>query len=247
MRHARERNVRWWFALACVCAWPAHAQVSGSVGVVSEYRYRGVSLSDDKPALQGSIAYDATKGAYFGLFASTIEYEGVGGFQLIPYAGYARRDKHGNSWDVGLRAVHFTQGSEGDYLEAHVGVALRHVALRLHFAPEYFGDGPNWYAQADGSVPIRERFRWLWHVGVTRGSGDRFEVPDYDYHGYYTPYYVREERTHVDLRTGFSLTTRACDVSLTWHHLDGDDTIAYPAPFRARDRSGWVLGCVHRW
>ena len=61
MREAREptspttpmrvRRVAWRAARR-----PVHAQVSGSVGVVSDYRYRGYSLSDGDPAVQASVA-----------------------------------------------------------------------------------------------------------------------------------------------------------------------------------------------
>jgi uncharacterized protein (TIGR02001 family) len=264
VREARERKTR---RLRCVfaawalcCAWSAQAQVSGSVGVVSDYRYRGYSLSDGDPALQASLSYDWASGAYAGVFASSTQYAGNSGVQAIPYVGYARRDAQGRSWDVGLRYTHFTADSQADYAEAHVGLALRRAALRLHYAPDYFGQVSNWYFEVDGSLPLGERVRWLWHAGVSRSgdsSGDANEPtyvpPSYSSGGYraqhaaYAPDPAHEDRTHVDVRTGFALTTRVCDVQLTWQHVDGNDTGAYAAPFDPRDRAGWVLGCVHRW
>ena len=261
MRDARERKSR---RLRCVlaafaacCAWPAHAQVSGSVGVVSDYRYRGYSLSAGDPAVQASIAYDWARGAYAGVFASSADTAGDTGAQLIPYVGYARRDKQGRSWDFGLRYSHFTADSEANYVEAHVGVALRRAAFRVHYAPDYFGQVSNWYLEADGSLPLGERIRWLWHAGVAR-SGETAEraylpPPSYPIPGYnaqyaaYVPEASSEDRTRLDIRTGFALTTRICDVQLTWQHVDGDDATPYAAPYDARDRAGWVLGCVHRW
>jgi hypothetical protein len=242
--------------LVACCAWPVHAQVSGSVGVVSDYRYRGYSLSAGDPAVQASVAYDWASGAYAGVFASSADYAGDTGVQLIPYAGYARRDKQGRSWDVGVRYSHFTADTEANYVEAHVGVALRRAAFRVHYAPDYLGQVSNWYFEADGSVPLGERVRWLWHAGYAR-SGESNELPyaapSYPNPGYYARYaaYVpvveHEDRTRLDLRTGFALTTRVCDVQLTWQHVDGDDATAYAAPYDSRDRVGWVLGCVHRW
>src|SRR5215470_11326006 len=48
----------------------AHAQISASVAAVSDYRFRGISQSDRKPALQGSVAYDHPSGLFAGLFVS---------------------------------------------------------------------------------------------------------------------------------------------------------------------------------
>ena len=261
MRDARERTCRKlrcaFAALALACAGTAHAQVSGSLGVVSDYRYRGYSLSDGDPALQGSIAYDWTNGAYAGVFASTADYGGDSGVQLVPYVGYARRDAHGRSWDVGVRQSLFTVDSSADYFEAHVGVAWRRVAFRVHYAPDYFGAVSNWYVEADGSLPLGERVRWLWHAGYARSGAaddtDPAPPPHYDPYGHrvqyaaYVPDATREDRTRLDVRTGFSLATKLCDVQLTWQHVDGDGASYYAAPYDARDRIGWVLGCVHRW
>ncbi len=263
MREARERKTRRlrcaFAALALCCAWSAHAQVSGSVGVVSDYRYRAYSLSASDPAVQASVAYDWASGAYAGMFASSTKYAGASGVQGIPYVGYARRDKQGRSWDLGLRYSHFSAETQASYLEAHVGVALRHAAFRAHYAPDYFGQVSNWYFEADGSVPLGARIRWLWHAGVSRSgeSNERAYVPrSYPataygaQHATYAPYgpeAANDDRTRVDVRTGLALTTRACDVQLTWQHVDGEDATAYAAPFDPGDRAGWVLGCVHRW
>lgn len=260
MRDARERKTRRlrcvFAALAACCAFSAHAQVSGSVGVVSDYRYRGYSLSEGDPAVQASVAYDWANGAYAGVFASSTRYAGDSGVQGIPYVGYARRDKQGRSWDIGVRYSYFSADTQANYAEAHVGVALRHVAFRLHYAPDYFGQVSNWYLEADGSAPLGERVRWLWHAGVARSgkaTNHAYVPPAYPTAGYraqhaaYVPDATSDDRTRIDLRTGFSLTTRVCDVQLTWQHVDGDDAMAYAAPYDAGDRAGWVLGCVHRW
>lgn len=231
----------------------AHAQVSGSVGAVSDYRYRGYSLSDGDPAVQGSIAYDAANGAYGGLFASSTRYAGDNGVQWVPYAGFARRDAKGRSWDAGVRWSHFDADDSYDYAELHVGVALRRVALRVHYAPDYFGQVSNLYFEVDGSVPFGSRVRGVWHAGVARSGARQAYVyvsaPDPDPgdygHGYYE--YRTSDRTHVDVRAGVAITTRACDVQLTWQHVDDGASAPYATPWNPRDRAGWVVGCVKRW
>lgn len=173
-------------AACCACAWTASAcaQVSGSVGVVSDYRYRGQSLSDGDPAVQASVGYDAASGAYAGLFGSTTRQAGDAGSQWIPYAGFARRDRQGRSWDIGMRYVHFTRegpayGDDYDYAEAHAGVAFQRVTVRLHYAPEYYGVTDNAYLEADFAWPVGERVRLLLHGGVSRAGTPRRTAPSY--------------------------------------------------------------------
>src|SRR5574338_1631076 len=82
----------------------AWAQLSGSLGIVSDYRYRGVSLSDGKPAAQFGVAYDGAGGWYAGAFASTADFgrPARADVQWLPYAGYADSLFPGLAWDVGL-------------------------------------------------------------------------------------------------------------------------------------------------
>ena len=266
MRHAgKERQRRQWtrraIVAACALAFAslAQAQVSGSVGVVSDYRYRGHSLSDGDPALQASVGYDAQGGLYGGLFASSVRYAGDTGAQFVPYVGFARRDAKGRSWDVGVRWSHFTIDDAFDYGEVHAGVTLRRVALRLHYAPDYVGQVSNLYAEADGSVRLGERARALWHVGVSHsGSAERVayvQDPDpYPPPGNPGGGYANgrggaqgSDRTRVDLRAGVAFDTRVCDVQLTWQYVDDGNASAYAAPWDPTDRAGWVLGCVKHW
>jgi len=209
---------------------PACAQVSGSLGVVSDYRYRGYSLSNDEPALQGDIEWAATDGFYAGLFVSTVrDPHGANGALWIPYAGFARRDSRGHSWDVGVRWSHFDAASGYDYPEVHVGVAFRRVTLRAHYAHDYFGGAPGVYVEVDGGIPFADRWQVLLHAGAAHdvengGAGTRYDV-----------------------RAGFSLATRVCDVSLSWQGTRGETGYPYDPPWDPYDRGGWVLGCVHHW
>ena len=67
--------------LALAAALPAFADepapadpLSFNIGGVTEYRYRGISQSRLKPALQGGIDYAAANGFYVGTWASTIKW-----------------------------------------------------------------------------------------------------------------------------------------------------------------------------
>lgn len=63
-----------------------------NAGVVSEYRYRGISQSRLQPALQGGVDYTDKSGFYVGAWASTIKWiKDAGGsapLELDLYGGY---------------------------------------------------------------------------------------------------------------------------------------------------------------
>jgi uncharacterized protein (TIGR02001 family) len=85
---------------------PAPADpLSFNVGAVSEYRYRGISQSRLKPALQGGIDYAAPNGFYVGTWASTIKWiKDAGGdanVEVDLYGGYKTEVAKGLTLDVG--------------------------------------------------------------------------------------------------------------------------------------------------
>ena len=73
---------------------PAPAStLSYNIGVVTDYRYRGISQSRSKPALQGGIDYTDKSGFYVGAWGSTINWikdsgASDGSMELDIYGGY---------------------------------------------------------------------------------------------------------------------------------------------------------------
>ena len=68
-----------------------HVTISGGVAGVTQYRFRGVELSDEKPALQAWVEVTHEGGVYAGAWASSIDGFGeIGGsnVELDLYAGY---------------------------------------------------------------------------------------------------------------------------------------------------------------
>lgn len=84
---------------------PAPDPLSFNVGAVSEYRYRGISQTRLKPALQGGVDYAAPNGFYVGAWASTIKWiKDAGGDAKVEvdlYGGYKTEVAKGLTLDVG--------------------------------------------------------------------------------------------------------------------------------------------------
>ena len=81
--------------------------LSYNVGVVSDYRFRGISQSRLKPALQGGIDFAHSSGFYLGFWGSTIRIledipGGKGPVELDFYGGYKGKVNDDFSYDVGL-------------------------------------------------------------------------------------------------------------------------------------------------
>jgi uncharacterized protein (TIGR02001 family) len=70
----------------------AAADLSGATGVVSDYRYRGISLSRGRPAVQGSLTVEDDSGLYAQLWASTLERPGDPTSSEVDFTGGYEKD-----------------------------------------------------------------------------------------------------------------------------------------------------------
>lgn len=83
----------------------SYADVAFNAGLVSDYRYRGISQSRLKPALQGGIDF-SSGGFYLGTWASTIKWiKDAGGdadVEIDVYGGYKGQLTNELAYDVGV-------------------------------------------------------------------------------------------------------------------------------------------------
>ncbi len=145
--------------LALSTALPAFAQeapdpLSFNVGVVSEYRYRGISQTRLKPALQGGLDYAAPNGFYVGAWASTIKWiKDAGGdaqAEVDLYGGYKAEVAKGLTMDVGLLQYYYPSNKlnpSANTLEVYGALSYGPVTAKYsHSTTNLFG-----FADSKGS------------------------------------------------------------------------------------------------
>jgi uncharacterized protein (TIGR02001 family) len=225
---AARRALAW---ALCVGLGAVQAQgfVSGSVGAVSDYRWRGYSLSDRRPAVQATAVFDHPSGGYAGLFLSSVRFgaEAKAGVQAIGYAGFAERLANGLSWDAGAAYSAFSSPSGYDFADFHVGLAHVDWSVRLSYAPRYFGRPYSaTYAELNLTPGSEHALVPLLHVGLLRSS---------------VPPYLGPQQVW-DGRIGVAYSIDLFTVELSW----GTASRARTTASGDYDRSAWVLR-VTRW
>jgi len=222
--------------LVVLFAVQARAQMTGSATLVSDYRFRGASLSDDRPAAQLAFDYDwAASGWYAGGLMSNVRVDARHAVQLLAYAGYAHRVLQDFSWEAGVRYARFTGHEAYAYAEAYAGFAYRQLVGRLYYAPNYFNAGyPAWYAELNDSHALSGKWYVFAHAGYLRRSGD---VADY-----------HVSRFRSDVRVGVGLNLAPCNVQLSWTTTHGasDAVLGYPSA-AGTTRNAWVLSVSYEW
>ncbi len=207
----------------------AQAQLGASLAVDSDYRFRGVSLSESGPTARASFNYDAANGCYGGASATRVELaHGDRYAQLLGYAGCAVPAGIGKHLEAGAAFLHFTGDSSYDFAEGYVGVLAERWGARIHFAPDYFGRHVSTaYAELDLHTLLDEHWRLFGHVGAivrVGGSGDG------------------ESRSRADLRIGAGWVWRGLDLQFSW--LAASRGGPYPAVYD-KGRSAWVAGASY--
>jgi uncharacterized protein (TIGR02001 family) len=200
--------------------------VGGSIVAESDYRYRGVSLNGEDPSLRVSLAYDHPGGWYAGASLARVELEpGTKRAATTAYAGYARRNAAGWTWESGATLSHFRGDAGRDDAEVFGGLIGEGWSARLYFAPHYFGRGVRtMYAELNAARPLAPAWHAFAHLGaLARLAGD---AP------------AGSDRLRYDARAGLGLRMADWDVQLAWVTSSRGGT--YPVAYEQR-RSTVVL------
>jgi uncharacterized protein (TIGR02001 family) len=188
-------------ATSAVVATPAFAQdeeagtvtVTGSVTLVSDYRFRGVGLSGGDIAIQGGVTLNHESGLYVGTWASSLEDTPVyGEVEVDVFAGWAGDISEGLGADVGVTYYAYPSKDPGagpsdvwevyGKLKPSIGPLGLTLGAFYSWDQDSLGGGDNLYLSADASLGVPNTPITLTaHAGYTDGfltytaDGDAFD------------------------------------------------------------------------
>jgi uncharacterized protein (TIGR02001 family) len=138
---------------------PSDFDVTATITAVSDYRFRGLSLSDRDPALQGSVEVSHSSGFYVGTWGSTIKGTSAD-VEVDLYGGW--RGKAGAiDLDAGAVAYVYPGSSDFNYVEmlASTATTIGPAQLKLGaaYAPSQSNiggaDNVYFYGEASAGIP----------------------------------------------------------------------------------------------
>lgn len=151
--------------------------ISGSATVVSDYRFRGFSQSNEKAAIQGGITVSHDSGLYVGTWGSSIGF--ANGTEIDLFAGYARELGSGIKADVGVTSYFYPGGGSGTniwepYFSLSGDVGPASVKAGVAWAPggqTALGDNSAVYVYSDVGVGIANTPLTLkGHIGYSKSD-----------------------------------------------------------------------------
>lgn len=163
---------------------------TGNVGLFSQYVFRGISQTNEDPALQGGFDYSHESGFYVGTWASNISWltdsTAVTGYksssvELDVYGGYRGAiGETGIGYDIGL-LQYIYPGSrnpgavKADTLEAYAAVSWSFLSAKYSYSlGDTFGvnnSSGTWYLDLAANYPITEALTLNLHYGIQEFSG----------------------------------------------------------------------------
>lgn len=164
--------------LAAGVSAPAFADVSGNIGVFSEYMFRGVAQSTGA-AVQGGLDYTNSSGLYAGLWGSNVNSTAGGAVEasseLDLYGGFIV--KAGDlAIDIGAIGYIYTEDKEDssassanvDFVEGYLGLAFGPLAIKGYYTPDALGTGEEQiYTTATATVAMNDSTSVFVQAGYT--------------------------------------------------------------------------------
>ena len=151
--------------------------ISANVALVSDYRFRGISQTNKKPAFQGGCDLAHASGIYLGNWNSNIDSAFFAGSNLEMdfYGGY-KGAFDAFSYDVGLLYYSYPGSSPKiDNTELYVGGGWGPVSVKYSYAlSDFFGlpdsDG-SWYLDTKLAYPLTKELTLIARVGYQSLKG----------------------------------------------------------------------------
>jgi uncharacterized protein (TIGR02001 family) len=175
----------------------AASPFSFNVGVVTDYRFRGISQSRLRPALQGGVDWAHSSGFYLGFWGSTIRIledipGGKGPVELDFYGGYKGKINDTFSYDVGLLRYQYPRNNfptTVNTTELYGAVSFGPATLKYSHSlgKETFGV-PNsrgtGYLEAAATFDLGQGFALTPHIGYQRFRGSNAGVSNDSFASY---------------------------------------------------------------
>ena len=185
-------------------------EVSGNVAVTSDYVFRGVSQTQEDPALSAGV--DLTYGAFYaGGWASNVDFGDDADAEIDLYGGW-RSEVSGWALDLGGVAYLYTgqpDGADYDYVElkaaASRAVGPATVGAAVYWSPDFFGAAEDEATYVEANASVAPADRWT----VSGAVGRQFVSSDLDY-------------TTWNLGAAYALTD-ALTLDLRYHDTDQHD------------------------
>ncbi len=120
---------------AVLASGAASADLTGNIGVASNYIWRGYTQSNDQAAVSGGLDYSHDSGFYAGTWVSNVDFSGgagAGEYELDFYAGYGG-EAGGFGYDLGVATYQYPINPNTSFTELYVSGTYSVVTVGVNY------------------------------------------------------------------------------------------------------------------
>jgi uncharacterized protein (TIGR02001 family) len=187
-------------------------EISANVALTSDYRFRGISQSNEDIAIQGGFDYAWDNGIYIGTWGSSVDFDSTtdtgfnGSLELDYYIGWGMDVGENSAIDVGYLYYDYpgdSSAGEGDYQELYGSFSWHGLTVGINYSDDYYGETDSFfYYHAGYSWGFAENWSLDLHVGYN----------DFDEEGFFNT----DEDGYTDYSVGVTASYLAVDWTLTY-------------------------------
>lgn len=153
--------------------------LSGNAAIVSDYRFRGYSQTDFRPAVQVGIDLTHSSGFYLGNWNSNVSNYVFtdGNLEMDFYGGWKGDLGHGLGLDVGVLQYYYPGSSSpkgGSYknTDLYLGLSYANYSLKYSYTPTDFFSAPDtkgtWYLDGSATFDLGDGWGLMAHLGYQK-------------------------------------------------------------------------------
>ena len=191
---------------------------TGNVALTSDYLVRGVSQSNNGPAIQGGLDWDTGVGLHFGVWGSSINFKdgGEATTEIDWAGGYAGSIGDLLNYDIGA-VYYWYPGAPGalsyDFWEVYGKASHDFGRFTLNagvnYSPDIFGGtGPSTYFRAGVTVPITDK------LSVSGEAGHSFLAQSNPTPAFFPDYWDWNAGARMSVNNWFTVDVRYYDTNI---------------------------------
>lgn len=143
-------------------------ELSGDITFASDYAFRGVSQTEEAPALQGGLSLTDESGFYVSVWGSNVDFLTEGTLELDVMLGWSGAINDDWSTDVGIMRYGYpnTAIPGSNFWEIYGSLSYKDLTFGLAYSDDYYlNSGDFFYLYANYSYALMENLSLDLHVG----------------------------------------------------------------------------------
>jgi uncharacterized protein (TIGR02001 family) len=143
-------------------------ELSGDVTFTSDYAFRGISQTEEAPALQGGLSLSDASGFYLSVWGSNVDFLAEGTLELDVMLGWSGAINNDWSTDIGLMRYGYPNAEidGSNFYEIYALLSYKDITFGLAYSNDYYANSGNfYYLYAEYTYAFGDKLSLDLHVG----------------------------------------------------------------------------------